>query len=166
MSNSVTAIEFGRDYWVCTLGFEVLLREWERELTALIGSLRGQVNTIKIPAWTRFRTDDIGTVTLQSASLNTASVIVHAPAASAQKVFSRGDYISFAGEMFEVTADVTTTSGLASVPLNKRLRNNYPSGTVVEYKKPFCVMRRTDDGFPISRRAVVSSASISFREAF
>jgi hypothetical protein len=166
-SGRVSAIEYGRPFWQADLTFENLARGEERALTAMLGKLRGIYGTIKVPAWTRFRDDDKGLIVTNIANVDAMSITVAANYATSQKIFSAGDYISFANEMFEVTDDVTSLSnGSATVPLNKRLRNTYPANTPIEYKRPFCIMRLAEDELSVSIRPVFANLSVTLTEAF
>ena len=166
-SGKNTVVEYGNPYWVTELSFNALTLQQERELSSMLGALRGMYGTIKIPSWTRKRTDNLGTIQIQSATNNSFTMTVSAPSAFSQKIFSKGDYISFADEMFEVISDVTTNGiGLGSVTLNKRLRNTYASGTIIEYLNPYCIMRMSDDNYSLSRSTVISNSTITFEEAF
>ena len=167
LSGKMTAVEFGRPRWHSEIQFNSLFRAEERALTSMLAKLHGIYNTIKVPAWTRFRNDDKGIIVTNVAILDAFSITVAANYAPSRKIFSAGDYISFAGEMFEVTDDVISASnGAATVPLNKRLRNTYAANTPIEYKRPFCVMRLAEDELSVSRQPVIGNMSIAFTEAF
>ncbi|WP_288436545.1 hypothetical protein [uncultured Pseudomonas sp.] len=164
LSNAQQVFGFPGAYWQCTLNFGVLYPEDERELTALLGRLQGMFGTVKIPAITRQRDDDIGTPVVAVAGALGLSMQLSGVKPSA-KVFKLGDYISVAGEMFEVVQDATSSAGGAvTVQLNKRIRKAIAAGTAVEYRRPFAVMRRVDDTNQVTWQPVVSNASLQFRE--
>lgn len=166
LSNAQQVVGFPGAYWLCTLNFGVLYPEDERELTSLLGRLQGMFGTVKIPAFTRTRADNIGAPKVVQASAQATFMQLNGVTASA-KVFSRGDYITVADEMFEVVDDATSNaSGLVTLNLNKRIRRAIAAGAAVEYRNPYAVMRRADDTHQISIQPVVSNANLAFREAF
>lgn len=153
-------------YWTCTLNFGVLYEEDERELTSLLGRLQGMFGTVNIPSITRTRTDDIGAPVVASAVAQATRIQLRGMTASA-RVFSRGDHITILGEMFEVVENVNSdAAGAATVQLNKRVRKSIAAGSPVEYRNPYCEMRRADDTNQWSIQPVVSNGSYQFREAF
>ncbi|MGE4267182.1 MAG: hypothetical protein AB7F25_07085 [Deferribacterales bacterium] len=166
-SGSQTVLEYSRAYWTATLsyGSSLSLQE-ERALTSMLGKLRGRFGTIKVPCWTRFRDDDVGSITTLVANKDSFTMTVSAPSVLSQKIFSAGDYIAFAGELIEVLDDVVTNAdGVGSVTMHRRLRATYSSGTAIEYKEPYCVMRLTDV-YSLNRENIVSGTSLSLMEAF
>ncbi|AXO88449.1 hypothetical protein DZC75_10735 [Pseudomonas parafulva] len=153
-------------YWTCTLNFGVLYEEDERELTSLLGRLQGMFGTVNIPSITRTRTDNIGAPVVASAVAQATRIQLRGMTAST-RVFSRGDHITILGEMFEVVENVDSdASGAATIQVNKRIRKTIPIGSAVEYRNPYCEMRRVDDTNEWSVQPVVSSGSYQFREAF
>ena len=82
-------------------------------------------------------------------------------------IFRVGDYITVAGEMFEVT-DIATSNALgqATLALNKRIRKTLSAGATVEYLNPYSEMRMTSDTWAMSVKPVVANGSYQFREAF
>ena len=84
-----------------------------------------------------------------------------------KQVFSMGDYITIAGEMFEVIDDaVSSANGQVLVNLNKRIRKTIAAGVAVEYRAPYAEMRRTSDTHALSVRPLVANGTLDFREAF
>lgn len=166
LSNAQQIVGYPGAYWLCTLNFGVLYPEDERELTSLLGRLQGMFGTVKIPAFTRTRTDNIGAPKVAQASAQATFMQLNGVTASA-KVFSRGDYVTVADEMFEVVDDATSNaSGLVTLNLNKRIRRAIAAGTAVEYRNPYAVMRRADDTHQVNIQPVVANANLAFREAF
>lgn len=80
------------------------------------------------------------------------------------KVFGTGDYITIAGQMYEVVADAVASGGSALVAVNKQIRSTIAPGTPIEYRN--CEMRLISDSFSVDIRPVVSSGSLDLREAF
>ncbi|WP_342650927.1 hypothetical protein [Pseudomonas sp. REB1044] len=153
-------------YWTCTLNFGVLYEEDERELTSLLGRLQGMFGTVNIPSITRTRTDNIGVPVVASAIAQATRIQLRGMTAST-RVFSRGDHITILGEMFEVVENVDSdAAGAATIQVNKRIRKTIPIGSAVEYRNPYCEMRRVDDTNQWSVQPVVSNGSYQFREAF
>ena len=167
LSNSQQVVEMPGSFWQCTLRYNVLSREMERELTAILGRLRGRVGTIDIPAWTRFYDrPSVGSITVTSGNVNSYQIGVNGINAGAS-AFDAGDYITIEGQLFEVVEPVTATgTGAATIQVNKRLRANMVPGTAVEYLEPYCTMRRDDESYRLSVAPISSSTSISLREAF
>jgi len=166
LSNSQQIVAKPGSYWFCTLNFGVLYEEDERELTSLLGRLHGMFGTVKVPAITRTRTDDIGAPTVLVATAQASFLQLQGMIAS-RRVFSRGDYITISGEMFEVVEHATSdATGKATVYVNKRVRKSIAAGTRVEYQNPYCEMRRMDDTNQWTIQPVVSNGSYQFREAF
>ncbi|MBD1602573.1 hypothetical protein HAQ05_28320, partial [Pseudomonas sp. CA3A] len=85
----------------------------------------------------RRRTDSIGAAVVVSGNAQALVMTIGGVTASA-KVFSMGDYITVAGEMFEVIDDATSDGqGQVVVNLNKRIRKTLVAGTAVEYQNPY-----------------------------
>lgn len=82
------------------------------------------------------------------------------------KVFGTGDYITIAGQMYEVVADAVASGGASLVAVNKQIRSTIAPGTPIEYRNPYCEMRLISDSFSVDIRRVVSSGSLDLREAF
>lgn len=166
LNNAQQVVDHAGDFWSCTLYFEFLNRQAERELSAVIGSMRGMAGIVKVPTWTRERTSDIGTPVVVTALAN-AFVVTLGGITASVLAFRAGDYINIGTQLFEVVKDATANSaGQAVVELNRRVRANQAAGTVVEYKAPYCIMRREDPKFKTSRRSISASSSVKLREAF
>ncbi|KJH75629.1 hypothetical protein IMW75_13655 [Pseudomonas gregormendelii] len=166
LSNAQQIMGYPGAYWLCTLNFDDLFDEDERELTALLGRLHGMFGTVNIPAFTRIRTDNIGAPVIVTGNAQATNLTIGGVTPS-KKVFAYGDYITIAGEMFEVVEDaVSTAQGRVQVFLNKRIRRSLPAGAVVEYKNPYSEMRRVDDTNQLTVQPVVANGSFQFREAF
>lgn len=166
LSNSQQVVGYPGAYWQCTLTFNNLSRAEERQLTSLIGRLQGMFGTVNLPAFTRRRTDAIGAPVVVSGNAQALIMTIGGVTASA-KVFSMGDYISVAGEMFEVVDDATSNGqGQVLVNLNKRIRKTLSAGAAVEYKNPFAEMRRTDDSNSLTIQPIVANGTLQLREAF
>lgn len=165
LNNSQQIVGAPGDYWFCTLNWGVLDRGQERILTATLGQLDGMFGEIMLPAFKRQRTDSIGVpvVGLTPPGARTLNVTRMTPGTA----FRIGDYISLAGEMFEVvTPVIAPASGAVTVAINKRVRSGIPAGTAIEYKKPFAVMRLVNDENSLNVENWAASGSIQFREAF
>jgi hypothetical protein len=166
LSNAQQIVGYPGAYWLCTLTFGVLFDEDERALTALLGRLQGMAGTFNLPAFTRTRTDDIGRPVVITGHAQATVLTVGGVTADAQ-VFAMGDYITLAGEMFEVVDDaVSNAQGHVVLNLNKRIRRTLASGVAVEYRNPYSEMRRTNDTHQLNLQPVVSNGSFQFREAF
>lgn len=166
LSNAQQVVGYPGAYWLCSMTFGVLFDEDERQLTALIGRLQGMFGTVKIPAFTRTRSDDIGAAVVVAGVAQSTLMTIGGVTPSAQ-VFSLGDYITVAGEMFEVVQDASSTAqGRVQVSLNKRIRRALVAGTPVEYRNPYSEMRRVEDTHQVAIQPVVSNSSLQFREAF
>ncbi|MEQ7920251.1 hypothetical protein ABQX22_13735 [Xanthomonas sp. WHRI 1810A] len=166
LSNAQQIVGYPGACWQCTLTFGTLFDEDERELTGLIGRLQGMFGTVKIPAFTRTRTDNIGAPVVVAGASQSMLMTIGGVTPSA-RVFSLGDYITVAGEMFEVVQDaISTAQGRVQVSLNKRIRRALVAGTPVEYRNPYSEMRRVEDTHQVVIQPVVSNSSLQFREAF
>lgn len=165
LSNSQQIVSYPGAYWRCSLEFSVLTRRTERKLTGLIGRMRGMAGTVNVPAFTRRRTVDMGNVVVASASTNALAIGVSGLTVSGP-AFREGDYITIGGQMYEVVQDVVAEGGVASIPVNKRVRSTIAPGTPVEYRNPYCEMRLVDDTLSVDIRPIIASGSIELREAF
>ncbi|MCF5712455.1 MULTISPECIES: hypothetical protein [Pseudomonas syringae group] len=166
LSNAQQVVGYPGAYWMCTMTFGVLFDEDERQLTSLIGRLQGMFGTVRIPAFTRTRQDDIGAAVVVSSAAQATLMIIGGVTPST-KVFSTGDYITVGGEMFEVVQDASSTAqGRVQVSLNKRIRRALTAGTPVEYRNPYSEMRRVVDTHQVVIQPVVSNSTLQFREAF
>ncbi|ALU60873.1 hypothetical protein ACA40_13750 [Pseudomonas syringae pv. lapsa] len=166
LSNAQQIVGYPGAYWQCTLTFGLLTRAEERELSSFLGKLDGMFGTFNLPDFTRYRKDSIGALSVVSGFAQARSMII-AGAPANSPVFSVGDYITIAGEMFEVTDPASSNAqGQATVLLNKRIRKTLPAGAAVEYLNPYSEMRMTSDTWSMTRRPVVANGSYSFREAF
>jgi len=166
LSNAQQIVGQPGAYWQCTLTFGLLTRAQERELSAFLGELDGMFGTFNMPAITRSRSNSVGSLTVVTGVAQSRSLQVAGAAPGAQ-VFAPGDYLTVAGEMFEVVRAVAANAqGQAVVPLNKRIRRTLTAGAAVEYLNPYSEMRMTQDTWAMSVRPVVSSGSYQFREAF
>ena len=166
LSNAQQVVGYPGAYWQCTLTFGLLTRAQERELSSFLGKLDGMFGTFNMPAFTRRRTLSIGSLTVVSGNAQARSMVV-AGAAPSSAIFSSGDYITVAGEMFEVTDPAASSAqGQVTVMLNKRIRKALAAGAAVEYLNPYSEMRMTSDTWSMSVRPVVANGSYQFREAF
>lgn len=166
LSNSQQIVEMPGSFWRCTMRFNYLSRHQEREMTALLGRMRGRAGTVDVPAWTRVRDDNIGNPVVVNATVYSYQITAGGMSASSQ-VFTAGDYITINGEMFEVIEDVSSGSnGQAVIPVNKRIRATIAPGATIEYREPYCRMRRTDSRYSMAVRAITAGTSIELREAF
>ncbi len=166
-SGHITAVETSHARWETTLTFDVLNREEEKQLTAMLSQLRGIYETINIPAWTRQRADTgLGDIAITYAQQNDFTITVSATGGAEQTILYAGDYITISTSMFEVTQDVIAdNNGIAIINLNRRLHRSSPRGRIINYLTPSCLMRLSEDSITISRRALFSSLSVSFIEA-
>lgn len=166
LSNAQQIVGHPGAYWQCTLTFGLLTREEERELSSFLGKLDGLFGTVNLPDFTRARKNGIGALSVVSGFAQARSMII-AGAPASSPVFSIGDYITIAGEMFEVTDPVSSNAqGQVTVPVNKRIRKSLTAGAAVEYLNPYSEMRMTSDTWSMTRRPVVANGSYQFREAF
>ncbi|MCA5970173.1 hypothetical protein KBY08_00395 [Pseudomonas sp. P135] len=166
LSNAQQIVGYPGAYWQCTLTFGLLTRAQERELSSFLGKLDGMFGTFNLPDFTRYREVSVGALSVVSGFAQARSMII-AGASASSPVFSVGDYITIAGEMFEVTDPVSSNAqGQVTVPLNKRIRKTLTPGAAVEYLNPYSEMRMTSDTWSMTRRPVVANGSYSFREAF
>lgn len=114
----------------------------------------------------RLRTDDIGAPVVAAGPAFATFLQLQGMTAS-KKVFSQGDYLTVAGEMFEVVQDATSDSaGKATITVNKPIRKTLVAGAAVEYRNPYSEMRRMDNTNSSSVQPLVASLSLQFREAF
>ncbi len=166
LSNAQQIVGRPGAYWQCTLTFGLLTREEERQLSSFLGKLDGMFGTFNLPDFTRPRTDSVGALSVVSGFAQARSMIIAGSPASSP-VFSTGDYITIAGEMFEVTDPVSSNAqGQVTVPVSKRIRKSLTAGAAVEYLNPYSEMRMTSDTWLMTRRPVVANGSYQFREAF
>ncbi|MFW3166271.1 hypothetical protein WBQ28_17460 [Pseudomonas syringae pv. syringae] len=166
LSNAQQIVGYPGAYWQCTLTFGLLTRAQERELSSFLGRLDGMFGTFNLPDFTRYRKVSVGALSVVSGFAQARSMII-AGAPASSPVFSTGDYITIAGEMFEVTDPVSSNAqGQVTVPLNKRIRKTLTPGAAVEYLNPYSEMRMTSDTWSMTRRPAVANGSYSFREAF
>ncbi|WDG79141.1 hypothetical protein PUP68_12070 [Pseudomonas chlororaphis] len=166
LSNAQQIVGYPGAYWQCTLTFGLLERWQERELSAFLGRLDGMFGTFNLPAFTRTRTDNVGSLVVVTGNAQARSMLISGATPSAP-IFAMGDYITVAGEMFEVTDLVSSNAqGQATVPLNKRIRKALTAGAAIEYRNPYSEMRMTSDTWSMSVRPVVANGSYQFREAF
>ncbi|WP_145012296.1 hypothetical protein [Pseudomonas oryzihabitans] len=166
LSNAQQVVGYPGDYWQCQLSFAGLTRDRHRLLTAMLGRLRGMAGTVRVPAWDRLRTDDIGAPAVFSGPAFATSMQMQGMTAS-KRVFSQGDYLTVAGEMFEVVQDaISDSSGKATVYINKPIRQTLSAGAAVEYRNPYSEMRRMDNTNSSNVQPLVASLSLQFREAF
>ncbi|WP_095111185.1 hypothetical protein [Pseudomonas sp. Irchel 3E20] len=166
LSNAQQIVGYPGAYWQCTLSFGLLTRAQERELSSFLGTLDGMFGTFNMPAFTRRRAVSMGTLTVVSGNAQ-ARAMVLTGATPSTAIFSAGDYITVAGEMFEVTNPAASSAqGQVTVSLNKRIRKTLSAGAAVEYLNPYSEMRMTSDTWSMSVRPVVANGSYQFREAF
>ncbi|WP_028236791.1 hypothetical protein [Pseudomonas brassicacearum] len=166
LSNAQQIVGYPGAYWQCTLTFGLLTRAQERELSAFLGRLDGMFGTFNLPAFTRRRTNSVGALTVVTGNAQ-ARTMVLAGATPSTAIFSAGDYLTVAGEMFEVTDAVSSNAqGGLTVSLNKRIRKALTPGASVEYLNPYSEMRMTSDTWSMSVRPVIANGSYQFREAF
>lgn len=166
LSNAQQIVGKPGAYWQCTLTFDLLTRIQERELSGFLGRLDGMFGTFNMPAFTRKRTDNVGALKVVSGNAQSRSIAISGATANAA-LFSVGDYLTVAGEMFEVVDPVSANAqGLATVSVNKRIRRALTSGAVVEYQNPYSEMRMTQDTWAMTVKPVIANGSYQFREAF
>lgn len=166
LSNAQQIVGYPGAYWQCTLTFGLLTRSQERELSSFLGRLDGMFGTFNLPAFTRRRSDSVGTLTIVTGNAQSRSMTI-AGATPNAIIFNPGDYVSIAGEMFEVT-DIASANaqGRVTALLNKRIRKALTPGAAVEYLNPYSEMRMTSDTWSMSVHPVVANGSYQFREAF
>lgn len=166
LSNAQQIVGFPGAYWQCTLTFGLLTRAQERELSSFLGKLDGMFGTFNMPAITRTRKTSVGALTVVAGSAQSRSIQV-AGAIANTAIFAVGDYLTVAGEMFEVVEPANSNAqGQVTVQVNKRIRRSLVAGTAVEYLNPYSEMRMTQDTWNMTVRPVVATGSYQFREAF
>lgn len=166
LSNAQQIVGYPGAYWQCTLTFEVLTRAQEREMTSFLGRLDGMFGTFNMPAFTRRGLANMGAIKVVSGNAQGRAMVVGG-ATPNTVIFRVGDYVTVAGEMFEVTEIATSNAqGQATLSLNKRIRKTLTVGATVEYLNPYSEMRMTSDTWAMSVRPVVANGSYQFREAF
>ncbi|OLS61503.1 hypothetical protein [Pseudomonas putida] len=166
LSNAQQIVGQPGAYWQCTIIFGLLTRRQERELSAFLGRLDGMFGTVNLPAFTRRRANNVGALKVVSGPAQARAIQINGATANAQ-VFSMGDYLTIAGEMFEVVQPATANAqGVAVVQINKRIRRSITAGTAIEYLNPYSEMRMTQDTWSMTVRQAVSNGSYQFREAF
>ena len=166
LSNAQQIVGYPGAYWQCTLTFGLLTREQERQLSSFLGKLDGMMGTFNLPAFTRRRTNSVGALSVVTGNAQARSMVIGGAPANAA-VFAAGDYITIAGEMFEVTDPAASSAqGQVTVMINKRIRKTLTAGAAVEYLNPYSEMRMTSDTWSMSVRPVVANGSYQFREAF
>lgn len=166
LSNAQQIVGYPGAYWQCTLTFDVLSRAQERELSSFLGRLDGMFGTFNMPAFTRQGAANVGAIKVVSGNAQGRAMVVGGAMPNVI-IFRVGDYITVAGEMFEVT-DIATSNALgqATLALNKRIRKTLSAGATVEYLNPYSEMRMTSDTWAMSVKSVVANGSYQFREAF
>lgn len=166
LSNAQQIVGYPGAYWQCTLTFGLLTREQERQLSSFLGKLDGMMGTFNLPAFTRRRTSSVGALSVITGNAQARSMVIGGAAANVA-AFSAGDYITIAGEMFEVTDPASANAkGRVTVLINKRIRKTLTAGTAVEYLNPYSEMRMTTDTWAMSIKPVIANGSYQFREAF
>ncbi|OAI84865.1 hypothetical protein [Pseudomonas putida] len=166
LSNAQQIVGQPGAYWQCTVTFGLLTRKQERQLSAFLGELDGMFGTFNLPAFTRRRANNVGALKVVSGPAQARTILINGAAANAQ-VFSVGDYLTIAGEMFEVVKAATSNAqGAAVVQINKRIRRSLMAGAAIEYLNPYSEMRMTQDTWSMTVRQAVSNGSYQFREAF
>lgn len=166
LSNSQQIVGFPGAYWQCTLTFDSMTRAKERQLSSFLGKLDGMFGTFNLPAFTRQRTNSVGALRVVSGGAQARSIQISGATASTA-IFLPGDYLTVAGEMFEVVEPASSNAqGQATVQVNKRIRRALVAGTTVEYLNPYSEMRMTQDTWNMTVRPVVATGSYQFREAF
>ena len=166
LSNAQQIVGYPGAYWQCTLTFGLLTREQERQLSSFLGKLDGMMGTFNLPAFTRRRNNNIGALSVVAGNAQSRSMVIGGAAANVA-AFSAGDYITIAGEMFEVTDPASASAqGRVTVLLNKRIRKTLTAGSPVEYLNPYSEMRMTTDTWAMSIKPVIANGSYQFREAF
>ncbi|MGJ8518440.1 hypothetical protein [Carnimonas bestiolae] len=166
LTNGQQIVELPGAYWRCKLEFSLRYTE-ERLLTQLLGRLRGRVNTVRVYDWLRpYTGGDQGKATV-SQSTNQAYVISSAGWTKSKTVLPAGAYVMINGQLLELVEDVKSDSqGRASMTFNMRLRTNANSGTAIEYRNPYCTMRRSESESLLSRESKQSTFTLEMREAF
>ncbi len=165
LSNSQQIVSYPGAYWRCSMRFNRMSEERHRRLTVLLGRLGGMAGTVNVPVDTRNRDDVIGTPVVASASTN-ALLIGMSGITVEGRAFSAGDYITIAGQMFEVVEDAVAAGGEVTARVNKRVRSTLAPGTAVEYRRPYCEMRLTSDSTSTDIEQMSASGNIELREAF
>lgn len=166
LSNAQQIVGQPGAYWQCTLTFDLLTRIRERELSAFLGKLDGMFGTFNLPAFTRRRTGNVGALKVATGNAQARTISISGATANTA-LFSVGDYLTVAGEMFEVVdAASSNAQGLATVTVNKRIRRTMTAGTAIEYLNPYSEMRMTQDTWAMTVKPVVANGSYQFREAF
>lgn len=166
LNNSQQIVGYPGSYWQCSLSMPSMTYSRSRLATAFMGRLQGRFGTFKLPAFFRERSDDIGAPVVQAGAAM-ASAIVLAGMVGGRQVFSQGDFITIEGVMHEVVEDIVSSAeGVATIPLNRRLRTAIAPGAAVEYRKPYSTMRLNEDTYTLSVRPILSDLSIQCREAF
>ena len=166
LSNAQQIVGYPGAYWQCTLTFGLLTRSQERELSSFLGRLDGMFGTFNLPAFTRRRSDSVGPLTIVTGNAQSRSITI-AGATPNAIIFNPGDYVSIAGEMFEVTDTASANAqGRVTALLNKRIRKALTAGAAVGYLNPYSEMRMTTDTWAMSVKPVIANGSYQFREAF
>ncbi|MCE7762954.1 hypothetical protein GQL56_09905 [Pseudomonas putida] len=166
LSNAQQIVGQPGAYWQCTITFGLLTRRHERQLSAFLGELDGMFGTVNLPAFTRRRASSVGALKVVSGPAQARALQVGGAAPNIQ-MFSVGDYLTVAGEMFEVVKPaVANAQGQSVVQVNKRIRRTLTVGASIEYLNPYSEMRMTQDTWNMTVRQAIANGSYQFREAF
>lgn len=167
LSNAMQVVTFPGSYWTCSVAFSVIDRRTQahRDYFYLIDSLEGMRGSVKVPAFGMPSSPDLGALVLSSAAaVNGRQLLVSGFTGS--DALRSGDCLTVADQMFRVVGSVPVSDGVGVVTVNRPIRVGIPSGTAVEYRNPYCLMRLTTDTAGVSNEPVLSSANLEFREYF
>ena len=164
LSGAVDAFSFSAGYWRMSPSYTNLMQNQFKALLAMIGKLHGRTGTIRVPAWNFGRSDDIGSLYVQTASTQALSMTIYGADPSIQ-IFTAGDMITVADQLFLITDDVVSSSGgEATLNLNNRIRTSIPADTAIEYQRPYCVMRCMNSEQVLSMSGEIGSIPLEFVE--
>jgi hypothetical protein len=171
LSGTTRTLGRGGDRWACSLQFNALTGEKRARLQAFLARLRGQTHRAVLPDHAyRKRGALTANFLVNGGSQAGTSLVCDGAAVSVTNALREGDWITVAGYLYMVVADVNTSAGGAlTLTITPPLRGSPADNAPVVIDVPTARMMLADQtvgwsNVPGTRTSALSSMSLDFVE--
>jgi hypothetical protein len=163
---SEQAIDLLNDRWLLSCELPPRYLAEGAAIEAFIGQMRGQTNSVSV--WHFARPQPAGTVrgtlTLNAAAAQGASVIVVTGCSPTTGTLKAGDMLGVGGLLLMVASDCTAVAGVITVPVTNALRKALTSGAAVTWSAPTMTARLLDCSQVGYEPAIANNVTFDFGE--
>lgn len=157
----------GRGWWECMISLPPIVgasafAPWR----SFIAKARGSANEFRVPVDPTSQGDSLpATVQVNGANQTGRTLVTDGWGANGLKLIA-GQFVTVSDQLLQLTADVTSVSGSATLSFEPPLRSSPADNASIEVRNPFALMHFTEEPSYNVDLANVYDLSLSLREAF